>query len=409
MEDKEIIENMLDIRQKSKDEENDIKNIKHFKELDIIPQTDKYNGWQEENVYVVEKEAKGENGEQFKLYELYDSNNNLIATTNENGEIIFEEEYLKSLEQIIDEKFKGLVQYEELGLKEKDREIYLEKVLEDREPDLIKTDEELDIEKEELPKQPEEEQFSQEELQKKGNGWEQYTSIIKIKETDPIYNDLPNLEKPIYIGLDKSGKFKALTIGEDGSPSQSAIIEESRSTMEPVIHIDDTGEPVKTMVPTAVMNTNDSDIKVSVKIGQYGYMEAQKLQRAHDNRYIATNIDKVGGYDKEFDVRYKTDETKQGNDFADELADNYENREREDDNNINLHEIDVNIERVKRDIADNALEVYENMSPQELKNYIREQLINTLGEEDSHIDEFEAEIKETVEEEARYPQRGEKS
>lgn len=410
MDDKNVNENMLAISEEAKEEGKDIKSVKYLKDLSIIPQTDKYTGWQEDEIYLVEKESAGEDGESIITYEIYNSENQLIATTNEKGEIIFEEEYLKSLQQIIDEKFGGLIAYEDLGLEAADREIYLEKILEGREEDLIELEEDLEIEEiGEDEEEPEIEQFTVEELEKRGNGWDEYVNAIKIKETDPIYKDLPGLEKPAYIAYDKKGNFKVITPGEDGSPKQSEIVESSRSTMEPVIHIDSTGEPIETMVPTAVMNTNDSDLKISVKIGQYGYIDAQKLQRAHDNRYIATNIDKAGGKEKEFDVRYQTDETKQGNNFAEEMADNYESREEEEDSTIELHEIDVNIEAIKREIADEALENYNDMSSGELREFIRAELTKKLGEEDSHINEFTDDIKETVEDESRFPQRGEKT
>ncbi|MBO5005704.1 MAG: hypothetical protein J6D03_10925 [Clostridia bacterium] len=74
-------------------------NIKAYYEFDkfefMAPDKDGL-GLGETNVLVVEKEVEGKNGKKIPIFEFY-KNGELIANTDKSGELVFSEEYKKSL------------------------------------------------------------------------------------------------------------------------------------------------------------------------------------------------------------------------------------------------------------------------------------------------------------------------
>lgn len=355
-----------------------------------------------------------------KENEIYSKDNVLIAKVNEEGQIIFEEGYLEELKELIKEEFKGIKDFDELGLQDEERKIYLEELLKENNKPIIELDEEafeklLEGNKEEIKKENlDDSKITAENLIKTGNGWEKYSSndLIIVKETDKIYKDLPDLEKPLIFGYNESGEFAAYTIGENGEPLESKVINSARSVQNEVTHIGDKGE-VKRIVPSAVMDTREDNLKISIKIGQYGYPEAQKIQITHDNKWIATDIDRQGDYyDKTYDTKYATDLNRHGQCGNEELIENYEEQEEVGDTDINLNEIthdsEQNIETIKRQVIDTALENYDELTREELNALIKSELISRLENDKLDLDKVIEDINEVVQDEARFPDRGER-
>lgn len=83
------------------------RNVKAYYEFDkfefMAPDKDGL-GLGETNVLVVEKETQGKNGKKIPIFEFY-KDGELIAQTNEKGEIVLSEQYKKSLKS----RFKRLL------------------------------------------------------------------------------------------------------------------------------------------------------------------------------------------------------------------------------------------------------------------------------------------------------------
>lgn len=85
--------------------ERDIKAFYEFDKFEFMAPDKDGLGLGETNVLVVEKEIEGKNGKKIHIFEFY-SDGELIAQTNEKGEIILSEQYKKSLKS----RFKRLLQ-----------------------------------------------------------------------------------------------------------------------------------------------------------------------------------------------------------------------------------------------------------------------------------------------------------
>ena len=112
----EAIENMLNFSEKLseglKQQGQEIDNIGYYKDFEF-----KGSGLAVNDVFIVKlkdsenKEAKSrenEEGKEKELYEIYDKDNNLIATVNEAGEIQFEPAFIEELKNINQEYFDTL-------------------------------------------------------------------------------------------------------------------------------------------------------------------------------------------------------------------------------------------------------------------------------------------------------------
>jgi len=382
--------------------ENNEDNKSIIESFTIIPETEKYGGW-EESIYF--KKNEDDNSLQ-----VYSKDNILIATVDNTGKVVFQEEYLEKLRELFEEKM-NIASYEDLVPDNKNREIYIDDLLKINQ-EKIQSENGNELSKKQAQVENVGNSIPKKEVEENVAG-KNYTNRIMIKETDPIYEDFPDLEKPLFISYNESGDFVATTIDNEGNQKESEVIKSARSTMKPVTHIDDKGREVTEMVPSGIMDTRKDNLKVSVKIGQYGYTEAQKIQITHDNKWIATDIDKEENHDKLYPVKYATDLTKHGECGNEELADNYEMQKEElEDDKITLREIDHNsketMEKIKRDVIDSALENYEEMSREELYDFIVSELSYRLEDEDLELAQIASEIRDTVNEEARFPTKDER-
>ena len=114
MEKEEIIKRRDELRDKLEKEDKKAKigKIVYYDKFEVINATKNHYAFTEANIFVVTREVK-KNGNEIKLYDVYDSNFNHISSTNERGEIIYTQEYLHDLK----EKSRGF--YALIGVEER--------------------------------------------------------------------------------------------------------------------------------------------------------------------------------------------------------------------------------------------------------------------------------------------------
>ena len=300
----EILEKMLEIAelvQIDKNEETKITDINYYKDFNF-----KGSNLAENDIFVVKIENADKN---INTYEIYSGKtNNLIATVDEQGKVHFRPEYIESLKEINPQLAKMLnledldfelpqeLQPEDMTLSTEERT----KILSDnKEKTKEKGQKNKQENKKELQKNPEDEK--REEIAKFKNI--PPNNVLVIRENSNLYKDHPELEENLYFYRDNNGVVKAEYIDEKGEPKPSRYFEPSTTSLrEETISLGDDGNPVTREVPYQVMRTRNlnsvdkdiRDIRISVNIDSYGYLELQEARQGKNGEWLSHDIEVKG-------------------------------------------------------------------------------------------------------------------
>ncbi len=300
----EILEKMLEIAelvQIDKNEETKITDINYYKDFNF-----KGSNLAENDIFVVKIENADKN---INTYEIYSGKtNNLIATVDEQGKVHFRPEYIESLKEInpqlaqmlnledLDFELPQELQPEDMTLSTEERT----KILSDnKEKTKEKGQKNKQENKKELQKNPEDEK--REEIAKFKNI--PPNNVLVIKENSNLYKDHPELEENLYFYRDNNGVVKAEYIDEKGEPKPSRYFEPSTTSLrEETISLGNDGNPVTREVPYQVMRTRNlnsvdkdiRDIRISVNIDSYGYLELQESRQGKNGEWLSHDIEVKG-------------------------------------------------------------------------------------------------------------------
>lgn len=412
------------------------------------------SGLAEKNVYIVEitnqneREAVDnlEGTEQYATYEIYDKNNQLIATVDQEGKIHFSEEYLEQIRNINEEYFDTLelddIEFEmPEELKENDLTVtkeelsdYKEKRREKENGIEPKEEKEEDEDKGKQPEQEDEEEKKEKTAEVLGIKKEDIKSISTIDPRQKITDEYSLVDmmpeaagyKEISITCtnptEKSnGTFTVIGIKDDGTREIMHSIEPVEGTTgnKNVISMNEDGsqvaeKQVKVLLRINARSRNDG---IAISIGDYGMMDIDyvsnitnketrraipiRTKDAQNQRIPTSEVREQGG-----DSREEVDE--EGKIF----------REREEKgvdpqslDGIDIDEADggkMTIEQLKAYIKEEALEQGE-MSREEMQEFIKgeiEQSGLTLSNEEKEM--LEKEIHQEVVDESRFSTRDER-
>lgn len=409
------------------------------------------SGLAEKNVYIVEitnqneREAVDnlEGTEQYATYEIYDKNNQLIATVDQEGKIHFSEEYLEQIRNINEEYFDTLelddIEFEmPEELKENDLTVtkeelsdYKEKGREKENGIEPKEEKEEDEDKGKQPEQEDEEEKKEKTAEVLGIKKEDIKSISTIDPRQKITDEYSLVDmmpeaagyKEISITCtnptEKSnGTFTVIGIKDDGTREIMHSIEPVEGTTgnKNVISMNENGSQVaeKQVKGLLRINARSRNDGIAISIGDYGMMDIDyvsnitnketrraipiRTKDAQNQRIPTSEVREQGG-----DSREEVDE--EGKIF----------REREEKgvdpqslDGIDIDEADggkMTIEQLKAYIKEEALEQGE-MSREEMQEFIKgeiEQLGLTLSNEEKEM--LEKEIHQEVVDESRFSTR----
>lgn len=300
----EILEKMLEIAelvQIDKNEETKITDINYYKDFNF-----KGSNLAENDIFVVKIENADKN---INTYEIYSGKtNNLIATVDEQGKVHFRPEYIESLKEInpqlaqmlnledLDFELPQELQPEDMTLSTEERT----KILSDnKEKTKEKGQKNKQENKKELQRNPEDEK--REEIAKFKNI--PPNNVLVIRENSNLYKDHPELEENLYFYRDNNGVVKAEYIDEKGEPKPSRYFEPSTTSLrEETISLGNDGNPVTREVPYQVMRTRNlnsvdkdiRDIRISVNIDSYGYLELQEARQGKNGEWLSHDIEVKG-------------------------------------------------------------------------------------------------------------------
>lgn len=327
LEEKEEITKQKEELRKKLIEENKklkIRNIDYYKEFQIINETDKNMGYKEKDIYIVQKEEK--NG--IKSYEIYNKNQEKIASTDEKGLLNFDSKYKEQLKEQLKEF------YPELGLEDEERKMYLHEhnyVQEGEKEDFISKERGYEVGEKPIEKLSKEEKDKEiEEIRKNrknnadtieptliqedlGLDTKDFGAILKIKDKR-FYERIPEARDyqgdAMLIYNNKTNKFMIIGM-QNGKYVECDSIEPSVGTMKTSIDLDKTGKNVEKQAIGGIMKikgNNDYDFAVNLEPG--GSIEFQQLRKTEDGKYVSADLRTQGQYQTSWEVDKMMDKRK---------------------------------------------------------------------------------------------------
>ena len=332
MNSKEKIEdNMLKLRDSiTRDDDNkdkDVTNIGYYKDFNF-----KGSGLAVNDVYVVEmkrnsRTLRSRNQREKLMYEIYDKDNVLIATVNEMGEVSYEPEFIKELENISEEHFKMLTLDEtefELPEKLKKDDVVLSKEeLNEKSIDRKMNDISHMLKTKNINSYSEME--TDQKIFDKITNKQELDANVRVTQTETLADLIPELkEKGIqkvgvvysdniqgqngrfsFVGIDKDGKMQILESLEniDGTTTGQKVTS-INSIDGSLVEQEQVAGMVKLSDRT---NTNGEEEYLSVRQGDYGIIEVDyvraDLSKPEDKRYISAPIETKNIYPTTREVR----------------------------------------------------------------------------------------------------------
>lgn len=332
MNSKEKIEdNMLKLRDSiTRDDDNkdiDVTNIGYYKDFNF-----RGSGLAVNDVYVVEmkrnsRTLRSRNQREKLMYEIYDKDNVLIATVNEMGEVSYEPEFIKELENISEEHFKLLTLDEtefELPEKLKKDDIVLsKKELDEKSIDKKISDISHMLKTKDINSYSEVE--TDQKIFDKITNKQELDANVRVTQTETLSDLIPELkEKGIqkvgvvysdniqgqngrfsFVGIDKDGKMQILESLEniDGTTTGQKVTS-INSIDGSLVEQEQVAGMVKLSDRT---NTNGEEEYLSVRQGDYGIIEVDyvraDLSKPEDKRYISAPIETKNIYPTTREVR----------------------------------------------------------------------------------------------------------
>ena len=315
----------------------EIENMGYYKDFEF-----KNSGLAMNDVYIVKlKESKetksleNEDQQEKQLYEIYDKDQNLIATVDENGKIEYQPEFIKQLKEISEEYYNMLTL--------EDTEFELPEELEKDDIVLTKGEiEEISNSKklEEISKTIGDEEInSYSEINtnqtpqfKKITNKQEIDPNVRVTQTETLADMIPEIkEKGIEkIGVvfsnhnkGQNGRFSFIGIDKDGQIQKIDSLEntEGTTTGQKVTSINSIDGSVVEEEQVAGMvringrsNANNQEEMISVRQGNYGILEIDyvraDLSRDEDERYFSAPIETNNIYPTTREVRDFMDKSK---------------------------------------------------------------------------------------------------
>lgn len=326
-----IVGNMLKLRNSitmnGESKDIDVTNIGYYKDFNF-----RGSGLAVNDVYVVEmkrnsRTLRSRNQREKLMYEIYDKDNVLIATVNEMGEVSYEPEFIKELENISEEHFKLLTLDEtefELPEKLKKDDIVLsKKELDEKSIDKKISDISHMLKTKDINSYSEVE--TDQKIFDKITNKQELDANVRVTQTETLSDLIPELkEKGIqkvgvvysdniqgqngrfsFVGIDKDGKMQILESLEniDGTTTGQKVTS-INSIDGSLVEQEQVAGMVKLSDRT---NTNGEEEYLSVRQGDYGIIEVDyvraDLSKPEDKRYISAPIETKNIYPTTREVR----------------------------------------------------------------------------------------------------------
>ena len=305
---RENLENDIKVNKKKNEQ---IGKIVFYKDFELINGSQDDFGLIENEVFIVTRNILDENNNKIYLYEIYDEKQNLLAKTDREGKLTFEESYKEKLKNNFG-KF-----YDEANVEERD--FYLiredEFVIGDKPyKDLNKEEkEELEekIEKQK-DKKVDEKEMDNPEIARKDLNYSDDDILYSVEIKDKrFYDQVPSAKEyegnAMLIYSKKEGKF---LIGGmvNGHFEKSEYIEPSMSTMKTSIDLDDDGEKVqRDNIHGILQIKNNPNYAYSIDIEPTGYIEFQELRIDRSKstpQYVSADLETTRQYRSSKEVEY---------------------------------------------------------------------------------------------------------
>ena len=424
----EIDEKMLElferVSQSLDSETQKVAEIKYFKEM----QYGESNLISNRNyIVVIENQAKqmgidGEELETFMTYLIYDSDLNLNATVDKDNQLTFTEEYLERLRETNPQYYEMLelddATFELPEVKEHDRELSRKQLEEKEKQKLSEKKQERDWDKEEKEAC---EEAGIEDIDKL-----RALAIIdphkKITGNQTLAQIVPELAKyeEIQISCEKGdnlsdGRFTVIGKKPDGTKEITDAFEQAEgvNTGRNVTSINRDGTEVEDKEVKGLLTIpGRPEEGLSISVGQYNQADISFVQNMNDreNRQ-SIPIESEGRYDGYVYQRVREEgNTTEGMIEKDEEAERRTKMVKKNDGKINPQTIDgtdKDLKKIKKQIVNKALDKYEDLSSEQLRQYIKdlidgENIQLSQDEEELLVNE----LKIRVEDEARaFPSR----
>lgn len=307
----EVITNMVELREQLREQlsENnqEIENIGYYRDFNF-----KGTKFGINEAYIVkikddsipEKEVKHREDDEKEgfTYEIYDKDNNLVATVDLDGVVKFEPEYFEGMDDR-DLEFLELenAEFELPEELERDDMVLLREEIEENKTKREKDGAVKEKEQNGEEKQQQEDNSEEKEIaEKKGIP---LNNVLFLRPDSNFYKDHPEIEKNLYFYRDNDGIVRAEYLDENGEPQPSNYFEESTTAIrEQTVDMGDDGVPVVKQTPYQTMQTKnlnnvDKDIRgvrVNINIDQYGYMEISEARQGTNGMWSSHDIEVKG-------------------------------------------------------------------------------------------------------------------
>lgn len=318
MENEEIIESRDNLRAKLEEDikvgrkkNEQIGKIVFYKDFELINKTKTHLGLIENEVFIVTRNIYDEENNKINLYEIYDENQILLAKTDREGKLIYEESYKEKLKMNFG-KF-----YEESGIDERDNYLIRESefVVGDKPYEKLNEKEKEEIIKKEnaqKDKKIDERELDNPEIARQDLKYSDNDILYSVEIKDKrFYDQVPDAKKydgnAMLIYSKKEGRF---VIGGmvNGHFEQSKYIEPSMSTMKTSIDLDNNGNPVERDNIHGIMQiTNNPNYAYSIDIESTGYIEFQELRldrTKNTTQYVSADLETTRQYRSSKEVEY---------------------------------------------------------------------------------------------------------
>lgn len=337
-----VINNMLNLRASISDKlaqrNQEVDNIGYYKDFEF-----KGSGLAINDAYIVKlkdtegkpKSKEDEEGKEKIAYEVYDKDNNLIATVDESGQVEFEQEFLEELEKVNKEY------YDTLTLDEAEFELP-EELGKD---DLVLTGQELDEKQASKELDEISETIGSKDIESystmKVDQTPKFDRIVNKQEIDPnarvtqtetLADMIPEIKEKgiVKVGVvfsdhskGQSGRFSFIGLDKDGNIHNIDSLENTQGTTtgQTVTSINSRDgsvveeEQVAGMVRINGRNrANGQEEMLSVRVGQYGILEVDyvraDLSKDKDERYLSAPIETSNQRPTTREVREMMDKTR---------------------------------------------------------------------------------------------------
>lgn len=318
MNNKEIIEARDNLRESlekdikdNKKKNEQIGKIVFYKDFELVNKTKEHLGLIENEVFIVTRNVYDEQNNKICLYEIYDENQVLLAKTDRDGKLFYEESYKEKLKKNFG-KF-----YEESGIEERDTYLIREEefVIGEKPYKDLNGKEKKEIDKKQEKqkvKKVDEKELDNPEIARQDLKYSEDDILYSVEIKDKrFYEQVPSAKQyegnAMLIYSKKEGKF---VIGGmvNGHFEKSEYIEPSRSTMKTSIDLDDKGRPVERETIHGIMQiSNNPNYAYSIDIEQTGFIEFQELRidrTKNPVQYVSADLETTRQYRSGKEVEY---------------------------------------------------------------------------------------------------------